>query len=172
MLKYILIAPLLALLAGCEVDNTSSSSEPLPELATTPPATGDAGDAANNLVSDDPEWDSIVWYTGRGPSGAGATKVMSLSAEIISGDQVRFSWDQYPFGNKWAVGHFFVLEDGVYKGGKFEWIRNPGQGIKLLGNIRAGYNGLRAPAPGTPVAFAWTSEDGKRRSNLAKTTWR
>jgi len=183
MIKYLLLLAAVGFMIGCEVDNTSTSNDAELEQAmaggsNTSTNTDSTvqnpgpGETSTNMAADQAEWDSIQWYTAKGPSGKGATKVMSLTAQIIDGDKVRFTWDQYPWGGEWGVGHFFVLEGGVYKGGKFEWIRNPGQGIKGLGNIRAGYNGLGAPAPGTPVAFAWTSSDGRQRSNLAKTTWR
>ena len=70
-----------------------------------------------------------------------------------------------------GIGHFFWWNGSAWEGGKFDWIRAGGQSVKGLENIHGGYNGLRAPARGTAVAFAWTSSDGKQRSNLAKTTW-
>jgi hypothetical protein len=122
---------------------------------------------------DTAEWNGIRWYTSSGIAARGATRVQTLSASITSdGRFVKFSWDQFPWSTDKATGNFFVWNGSNWEGGKFEWIRAPGQSQKGLTNIRNGYNGLSAPAPGTPVAFAWTSVDGKTRSNLAKTTWR
>ncbi len=96
---------------------------------------------------------------------------MNLSAKITEdGNYVEFEWDNFPWSGT-QLGHFFVWDGQVWRGGKFEGIREGGQRIKLLNNIRTGYNGHTVPAPGTPVAFAWTDQSGKQRSNLAKTTW-
>lgn len=118
------------------------------------------------------EWDAIRWHTAQGPSAKGAQQVMTLDGEITSDARfVRFAWDRFPWrGN--ALGHFFVWDGARWVGGKFEWIRSGGQSVKELQNIRNGYNGLRAPSKGAAVAFAWTSADGKQRSNLVKDTWR
>jgi len=181
--KYAFV--LLALgvgLVGCDLEDRTSTdeNENIPIALTNQAATATAeapapdSDPASNpsLDADEAEWNNIRWYTSRGPSGAGATRVMNLNASI-SGDGrfVNFSWDRYPWGGN-ALGHFFVWNGSQWEGGKFEWITKPGQSVKLTQNIRNGYNQLRAPAPGTPVAFAWTDADGKQRSNLAKTTWR
>jgi hypothetical protein len=70
-----------------------------------------------------------------------------------------------------GLGHFFWWNGATWEGGKFDWIRAGGQSVKGTENITSGYNGLRAPASGTAVAFAWTNEGGTQRSNLAMTTW-
>lgn len=145
MKKILVLAACLA--AGCELmDSTSVDSG------------GGGGDG---------DWSKIQW---QGPSAAGAVQVMTLSASI-SGGQVHFSWDQYPWGGQAGLCHFFVWTGSSWKGGKFDWIRAGGQGAKGLENIRGGYGGLSAPASGSQVAFAWTSADGRERSNLAKTVW-
>jgi hypothetical protein len=96
---------------------------------------------------------------------------MTLSAQVTGGgEHVRFEWDKYPWGSD-GLGLFFVWDGTAWVGGKFEWIRSGGQAVKSLENVHSGYNGLRPPASGTPVAFAWTSADSRQRSNLAKTVW-
>lgn len=96
---------------------------------------------------------------------------MSLSARVTDGgNKVSFSWDRYPWSGM-GIGHFFVWNGTGWSGGKFDWIRQGGQGTKLMENVREGYNGLSIPPSGTRVAFAWTDADGRQRSNLAYTTW-
>lgn len=168
MKKLILLLLAGVFSAGCYVDDRSDSSSNVePALAE---AEADIDDEA--VGESQGEWDSIRWHTAAGPSGAGARQVMTLDGEITGDGQfVRFSWDRFPWSGS-ALGHFFVWDGSRWVGGKFEWITAPGQGMKELKNIRGGYNGLRAPASGTPVAFAWTSADGKQRSNLVKDTWK
>lgn len=165
-LMVLLFAGLLA--GGCYVSDNADESGSDPQEQTGESARANNEDAA----PDQEEWDNIRWHTGSGPSGKGATQVMTLDGEITSdGRFVRFAWDRYPWSDS-GLGHFFVWDGSKWIGGKFDWIRPGGQGIKELKNIRAGYNGLRAPPTGTRVAFAWTSADGKERSNLVRDTWR
>lgn len=170
--RYLILFSGFLLAAGCEIDNTSSGKDS--------DGNADAFAADNETASQQVaaaseqggEWGNIVWYTSRGPAAPNAVQVMSLSASISEDGQfVNFSWDQYPWSDA-ALGHFFVWNGSAWEGGKFEFIRPGGQPVKQTINIRNGYNGLSAPAPGTPVAFAWTTQDGSQRSNLAKTTWR
>lgn len=149
MKRSLLLLLALLLAGGCELADTGGQS-------------GGAGSG-----STDAEWESIQWH---GDSNAGAVQVMTLSASI-SGDHVHFSWNTWPWGSAMGLGHFFWWNGSTWQGGKFDWIRAGGQSAKGLENIRGGYNGLSAPASGTPVAFAWTSANGTQRSNLAKTTW-
>lgn len=172
MKVWILLLPMILAL-GCEIDtrtedgdsgDSSSTASDSTTPATTAPTT--AEDAAAQA-----EWDSIQWRTAAGPSCKGARKVMNLSAKITSGgSKVSFSWDRYPWSGM-GLGHFFVWNGSGWTGGKFDWIRQGGQSTKLLENIHEGYNGLSAPPSGTRCAFAWTSSDGKERSNLAYTVW-
>jgi hypothetical protein len=119
------------------------------------------------------EWDNIKWYTSKGPSCKGAKKVMNITAAITdNGSKVSFSWDSYPWkGGGNELAHFLVWNGNNWEGGKFDWIRDGGQQIKLLNNLRSGYNNHKVPKAGTPVAFAWTNERGSQRSNMVKLTW-
>lgn len=172
-----LILVLLAAVAvGCELadssevdtgsptptTNTGSPSPNSPTGTTVPPGSTDPAQA---------EWDAISWKTSSGPSAQGATPVMTISAEIFDdAKKVRFNYSHYPWSGD-GLGHFFVWNGSTWEGGKFDHIRKGGQSIKLLENVYHGYNGLRPPASGTPVAFAWTDAKGTQRSNLAKTVW-
>jgi hypothetical protein len=174
------LAAVLAVGIGCEIPATTAEGEAEAAAAVAAASTasasatsisstsGSTSDSAAAATAEQAEWDSITW---QGESAAGATKAMTLSASVTGNREfVNFTWDQYPFGGT-GLGHFFVWTGTGWKGGKFDWIRAPGQSTKLTENIRGGYNGLSEPASGTAVAFAWTSADGKQRSNLAKTTW-
>lgn len=166
-MRLILAIILMNLLVGCEIDNTSSSSG----KGEAPASTAMTADGDTSYQELDGEWESIEWLTSRAPAARGAVQVMTLRADIKADDRVYFNWDQFPWGDD-ANGHFFVWTGDHWRGGKFEGIRQGGQGIKLLSNIYSGYNGHTPPASGTRVAFAWTDKAGKQRSNLAITTWR
>jgi hypothetical protein len=166
---------LLMVAVGCEVDTRTedvdgTSGTPDTDHQTGGTPTNDATATAEAAAQ--AEWDSIKWHTGSGPNCQGARKVMTLtSAKITSGgSKVSFAWDRYPWSGM-GLAHFFVWNGSGWSGGKFDWIRQGGQSTKLLENVREGYNGLRAPPSGTRVAFAWTSGDGKQRSNMVYTTW-
>lgn len=162
---------------GCEIDTRTdgvtddSSSEDSSAGTDNSPDT-DTGTQTAAETAAQAEWDSIRWHTSSGPSCKGATKVMTLTSAKITdgGAKVSFSWDHYPWSSM-GLAHFFVWNGSGWSGGKFDWIRTGGQGVKLLENVHNGYNGLSAPASGTRVAFAWTSGDGKQRSNMVYTTW-
>jgi hypothetical protein len=160
------VVPALAVLAflnGCEltdVNDTDDSDSSSNNSSTTP--SGNTGD-------DSAQWALIIW---RGTSGAGAAQTMKLTSATVDSNHkgVHFSWDSYGFSGD-GLGHFFVWNGSNWVGGKFDWIRSPGQAYKLLENVYGGYNGHTVPSSGTKVAFAWTSADGKKRSTLAQTTW-
>ena len=120
------------------------------------------------------EWARIKWTS---ENYAGAVEKFELKA-TISGDKVNFIFPAYnwpqcktqPECN--AIACFFVWNGSQFEGGKFEWIRTGGQAVKELKNIREGYGGLKVPAAGTRAAFAWVSDKGDLRSNLAETVWK
>lgn len=141
------------------------------EQTESRPAPGN-GDSDNGVEApDQAEWDMIRWFTRQGPSGANARLVMTLDAEISDdGRSVRFAWDTYPWDRDGAA-HFFTWDGQRWNGGRFSVLAEGGEDIKDLRNIRNGYNDLRIPPAGTRVAFAWTSSDGRERSNLVFTRW-
>ena len=159
----------IVILAGCELAETVPAPE-TQAAATTQSTDTTQPDTVStaSVTQDQAEWDAIAW---KGPQAKGATQVMTLGARIdSSGSRVSFTFDTYPWSNA-GLAHFFVWDGTTWRGGKFDWIRTGGQSIKSLENVHGGYNGLSAPASGTPCAFAWTSADGKTRSNLSKTVW-
>lgn len=161
---------MIMMVVGCEVDTRTEGDS----SSTGTPDSGTQGTNATTSVTEaaaQAEWDSIQWHTGSGPSCQGAVRVMTLSAVISSsGDKVFFTWDQYPWSGA-GIGHFFVWNGSTWSGGKFDWIQQGGQSIKLMENVSEGYNGLSIPPSGTRVAFAWTSSNGDERSNLAYAIW-
>ena len=134
-------------------------------------APGPGEDDETVEAPDQQEWDLIRWFTRQGPSGADARWVMTLEAEITDdGRHVRFAWDDYPWDGV-AAAHFFTWDGVRWQGGRFASIADGGEDVKELRNIRNGFNGLRIPPSGTRVAFAWTSANGRERSNMVFTEW-
>lgn len=178
-LPALLLAPV-----GCEIadpNETEETAEATSPATSTDTASTDttgtdrsstpATDGATSVDLEQAEWDSIQWYTASGPSCKGATQVMTLSASVkTGGEYVSFTFNSYPWSD-FGLVHFFVWDGTRWKGGKFDWIRKGGQGLKGTENIREHYNGLSIPKSGTAVAFAWTNEKGTQRSNLSRTTW-
>ena len=129
--------------------------------------------AINPTLPAEADWSAIKWTS---ENYAGAVYDFTLTASC-SGERVSFGYPAYSWPSQMqgvsvdAVACFFAWNGTGFEGGKFEWIRSGGQSSKSLGNIMEGYGGLKAPAKGTRVAFAWVSVDGKRRTNLAETVW-
>lgn len=175
MKAWWMVAIVAAALVGCEMADTGPSPDeagnPQPSSTDNTPTPAPSENPPPAAQSEQAEWDAITWHTAKGPNSQGAQPVMTLSAEIIDGgSKVRFVFDRFPWSSDGHVD-FFVWTGDHWDGGKFDWIRKGGQSVKLMENVEAGYNDLYIPASGTPVAYAWTDEAGKERSNLAKTTW-
>ena len=165
MIRNLAILPILIFMLGCELPESENAEDAAEIAATIDETAGAEGDVA---TAEEAEWAAIRWH---GSGESGAVQVMTLSASIASdGQRVSFNYSHYPW-NAMGLAHFFWWNGSTWQGGKFDWIRRGGQSVKLTENIRHGYNSLRVPRSGTPVAFAWTSADGRQRSNLAKTTW-
>ena len=175
------LLPAALLLSGCDERVTETVPPPAPPSqsnSSSSSSTNSSSTSTNSVtdpaVIEQAEWDSIRWLTSKGPSCKGAVRVMTLSGNITDdGRLVRFTWDHYPWrGGDNELMHFFVWDGLRWVGGKCDWIKDGGQSAKTLSNIHSGYNGHRAPARGSRVAFAWTNEKGTERSNLVVTTWR
>lgn len=106
-----------------------------------------------------------------------AKQDLSLSASVSLGSgKVNFGYGSYSWpsnGTANAICAMYRKLDGAWNGGKFDWIRNGGQSVKLLENIINGGGGHTVPATGEKVAFMWFSIDDppSKRSNLVETTW-
>ena len=174
MRPWVLLTAILLVGFGCELpegEATGTGKDPANDVPDVPVVTNSVltNAAPTNAVvdTDAEQWALISW---QGDSAAGAKRVMDLDAKIDSNTQhVRFSFEKFPFGSEYPMGCFFVWDGSKWRGGKFDWIRPPGQGYKTLENIHSGYNGLRAPSSGTKCAFAWATSS--KRSNLAITEW-
>jgi len=134
-----------------------------------PPAVPDA------LTADQAEWERIEWHTSDGPALRSAISVGELRVGI-SGGRFHHDWTKpLPIfgadGDAAAYGCFFVRSGDHWKGGKYEWIRAPGQVFKEPKNILKSYNRLPVPAKGAPCAMAWVSYDGRSRTTLATFSW-
>ncbi len=159
VLQLLALCLSFALMSGCELPESNGE-----EVAIVPESTPET----DVPTSDATEWASIRWH---GSGVASSVQVMTLSASITSnGQRVNFTYSSFPWRAD-SLAHFFWWNGSTWQGGKFDWIRRGGQSVKLLENVHHGYNNLHAPRSGTAVAFAWTSADGRQRSNLAKTRW-
>jgi hypothetical protein len=161
-------------IVACEFNRDSTT----PLASALAKAAMDAGAAGTQTGTPVPgaapvadEWGKIKWTS---ENYAGAAQEFTLAARC-DGDKVFFTFPAYSWpvkdGDLDAIACFFTWNGTAFEGGKFEWIRKGGQTVNELKNIREGYGGLKAPAKGTRVAFAWVSVDGKRRTNLAETVW-
>ncbi len=173
-----MILPIVLLVMGCEVElpdaatgqNTNSTEQASAEVSSS------SGAATVTSSSDGFDWGAIQWG---GEAFPGATTVdMTLSSARVSGNKIYFSftmndsWPTRDWANAIACA-FMKQSDGSWYGGKFDWISTGGQSVKLTENIDEGYGAFAGhhPYSGQEMAFAWVSIDGKRRSNVAYTTW-
>jgi len=139
---------------GCDLDDRSSSEEP--SLMNS----ADENDRSTLVddSSDAAEWANIRWHTATGPSGEGATRVMTLDANITDdGRFVQFGWDHYPWSGS-GLGHFFVWDGSRWVGGKYEWIMAPKSRIGKPCFLAMPRNSLRASL--TPSALVYFSISG------------
>jgi hypothetical protein len=130
--------------------------------------------------------DSIQWQSDPPPPLTPADEPppaqmhdLMLRVVRLTADKVWFEWDPRNYG--WPSTTVKVEVDAVVemyradgRGGKFDWIRKGGQGVKGLENVHNGYGCWKVvglPAPGETVRFRWVSVDGKRRSNDAEAIW-
>ena len=126
-------------------------------------------------ASDDPDLSKAKWH---GPNGASAKVTETLSGLKIDATKISYTlskgteaW-QKPSGDKNCNMYscFFVLRDGKYVGGKFDW-STYSRKTRELKNIRGGYTGGIVPKTGEDVWFCFLSEDLKNRTNCQKAVW-
>jgi len=119
-----------------------------------------------------------VWY---GPKMAGAIVDTEYQLRVTPAGR---DWSEPPASwrtdmhGRVGGGHDAVAtcccayqrEDGVWVGGKFEWLTRPFR-QRSLNNIRNEYNGWRAPKSGTPLVYWAHTVDGNRVSTTATGVW-
>lgn len=166
-------------LTACEPFETKQVDESSEVLPGTEEAAPSAADSPNvpTAAADDFDLSRVSWI---GPDFSNAVldeRAVLHSVNIdLSRNLLFLQWDPLP--RDWplqvnAPGMLNLFEqrsDGSWRGGKFEWL-DPGQTAKTLKNIDNGYNGWRRPARGSRVAIIIFSTDGRRRSNVAYTTY-
>ena len=104
----------------------------------------------------------------------GAEITAKITAASTDGQNLRTSYEKYSFPSESgtdAIAYFFYEYNGTVMGGKFDWWRTGGQGLKGLENVHAGYGGHKMPASGTACWTMFGSIDGGQRSNTRVVIW-
>ena len=118
--------------------------------------------------------DKVEWL---GQNFSGGQEEQILMGATIHGDKIQTSYVAYSWPVKDgpkpvdAIVCLFYVRDGQWVGGKFDWWRRGGQGVKGLENVINGYGGHSMPSPGTYCREMIVSVDGKRRSNPVVVLW-
>ena len=125
------------------------------------------------IAEDAVPYENLAWTYG-GFNGAnaylGSPRISNLS---VSSSNLSFTYDVDLSG--WGLGHtdadalacLFCRVNGVWTGGKFEWISSSRKS-RSLGNAQGGYNGWKGEDLINADAFAFVivAKDQKRRSNV------
>ena len=119
--------------------------------------------------AEDLDISKIKWL---GANYSGATMVKLINSASMTNSRISTSYTPY----NWPSNSTGVIVDAIcclfYEkgteivGGKFDWWRKGGQGVKTLGNVHEGYQGHTFPASNAKVWTCIVSIDGKQRSNL------
>lgn len=132
-----------------------------------------AGDSGQN---NDIDLSDAVWH---GPDGRKARVTESLTGLKIDSKKISYSlskgtesWEPHNAAQKNCNQYscFFVLRDGRYRGGKFDW-STYSRKTRELKNIRGGYTGGIVPRAGERVWFCFMDLNGKKRTNCQSAIW-
>jgi hypothetical protein len=108
-----------------------------------------------------------------GPNGANARETFAMRSASIAGGKVRVAYDKPSWDadvNNTLIC-FAVKRDGVWEGGKFDWVRK-GQTVKLTENIVDGYIKAVLPMVSGEDVLIWIMHvKGTERSTFALTKW-
>ncbi|MDD4059151.1 MAG: hypothetical protein PHW08_00435 [Kiritimatiellae bacterium] len=160
------IAKLEAKLAEQPAEETPETPDPETPADPAPADPAPASDQVNYAL--------LKWqYGGVNASGAKLDSPR-LSGLSCNGRSVSYSWDVGMSG--WGLGNgdagavcaAFFLKDGVWIGGKFDWVSVSRTNRELKHceyYSNWGSSGIKLPWRGK-VAFVVVSADGKRRSNV------
>ena len=175
-LSYEVKQPATALVWLCIIIALAVGSCALSGCALWPSA---QEDPTNNgsLTVDAVSFDTLQWKYG-GFNGSGAKlDVPRISNLSVKSNGLSLTWDVNLSGwglsnDDWrgALACLFCKVDGVWKGGKMDWISSS-RATRDFHNIRDGYNGWdkQAIERADAYAFVVVSADGKRRSNVVAT---
>lgn len=124
----------------------------------------------------EPQPQEIVVDRWLGQNFQNATPTLKLSNAYIEDNKIYVTYEKYnwpaPDGLDAIACFFYRDSSGSLVGGKFDWIRKGGQGVKTLTNISEGYGGHSMPAKGAECYYMWASVDGRERSNFAEVEWK
>ena len=126
--------------------------------------------------SDDIDLSAARWH---GPNGGRAAVTESLENLKIDSHKISYTLSKGTEGwqphnaaqkncNQYAC--FFVLRDGLFQGGKFDW-STYSRKTRELKNIRGGYTGGIVPNSGETVWFCFMDLNGKNRTNCQAVQW-
>lgn len=142
---------------------------------------------------DDLDLKTVNPFTNESESGKLASKlieakvVTKIVSASISGEKMNYAFLNYP--SSWstrqgkkedgtlgpvtnAIVYFFYLENGVPRGGKYDFMRLGGQTVKDLENVVNGYSGLKLPPIGRDSWTMISNFEGTERSNTRKVDWK
>lgn len=160
-----------------KIESSVTSPETIPGGTVetpTPETSPDPAPVDPAPAADQVDYSLLQWQYG-GFSGAKA-KLDSprLSRLSCNGRSVIYHWDVGMSGwglsnsEAGAICAFFVLRDGVWVGGKFDWVSvsRSSRELKHLESYKSWpSSGITLPVMGS-VAFVVVSADGRRRSNV------
>lgn len=163
------IAKLEAKLAEPSEPDKPAPETPAPE--TPPPITPPADPAP---AGDQVDYALLKWQYGGVHAGGAKLDSPRLSGLSCNGRAVSYRWDVgmsgwgLSNGDAGAICAVFFLKDGVWIGGKFDWV-SVSRSNRELKHVESYSNwpssGIKLPWRGK-VAFVVVSADGKRRSNV------
>lgn len=134
------------------------------------------GDSVEAPSGDDVDLSKAVWH---GPDGSGAVVCETVSNISTDGKQFRYepskgtdAWEPHTGAkNVNQYSCFFVMRNGVWTGGKFDY-STYSRKTRPLDNIRAGYTGGVIPNAGEEVRFCLMDLNGKKRTNAPGVIWK
>ena len=155
------------------VDPTPTPSpEPMPEPTPEPEEPAQEPTGGTLLPS------QVKWLTARGKNYANAKTVLEISSASMAGTHLNFKtskaipWPKRGSKNVDAVGFLIRKVNGVYVGGKTEWVVSSRGWYDIKTNTADGYNGHTMPAKGeTCWAGLGHPDNGSECSTLVPFSW-
>lgn len=154
---FVAVIASMAMFCGCESSSSSSDSV-----------------SRSGSGGDDIDISSISWL---GDNYSGATMTAKFNSASIDNDNLAVSYEPYSWPRATvkvsvdAICCLFYERGGQVVGGKFDFWRTGGQGVKTLHNVHGRYQGHSFPASGTKTYTMNVSMDGSQRTNIKECTW-
>ena len=156
---FLALVASVAIFSGCESSSSSSSS-------------GSAASAGSG--GDDIDISTISWL---GDNYSGARSTAKITAASIDSHNLSVAYEAYSWPSQTikvkvnAICCIFYERGGQIVGGKYDYWRTGGQGVKGLHNLHERYQGHSFPASGTKVYTMNVSLNGSERTNIKECTW-